>query len=234
MRPALSELLRQYDPAMPLEEASTIPSSWYLDPRIEALEKNTTFSRTWQMAGRVDQVRNPGDYVTCEIAGEPILVVRGDDGALRGFFKGAWADSDAKRRVFKVLYEDQAIVDAVRPELLPFDLSAELHVKSDSNAIAYRRRRNELVEAGWGVDDNTIVGEGGARIEARVIPSPTRREVPELASAWNFKEARSREMRLGLVDPDGRKLRKEYRLVHEDPAPESDTPKTESEKEVKA
>ncbi|RZA34235.1 MAG: aromatic ring-hydroxylating dioxygenase subunit alpha [Lysobacteraceae bacterium] len=86
MRPALSELLRQYDPAMLLEEASTIPSSWYLDPRIEALEKNTTFSRTWQMAGRVDQVRNPGDYVTCEIAGEPILVVRGDDGVLRGFF----------------------------------------------------------------------------------------------------------------------------------------------------
>ncbi|MFI5429786.1 Rieske 2Fe-2S domain-containing protein [Aeromicrobium sp. UC242_57] len=61
--------------------------------------------------------------------------------ALRSFFKGKWADRDARRRVFKVLYEDQAIVDNVRPELLPFDLSAELHIKSDQNAVKYRRRR---------------------------------------------------------------------------------------------
>ena len=67
------------------------------------------------------------------------------------------------------------------------------------------------------MDDNTIVGEGPARVEARVIPSPTRKEVPELASAWNFKEARSREIRAGRgeapVPP-----RKERRLVtHDDP-----------------
>ena len=86
MKQPLAELLQQYDPATPLAEASTIPSSWYIDERIAALERRTTFARTWQMAGRVDQVRNPGDYVTCEIAGEPILVVRGDDGVLRGFF----------------------------------------------------------------------------------------------------------------------------------------------------
>ena len=86
MKPSLAELLQHYDPATPLDEASTIPSSWYIDERIAVLERSTTFARTWQMAGRVDQVRNPGDYVTCEIAGEPILVVRGDDGVLRGFF----------------------------------------------------------------------------------------------------------------------------------------------------
>ncbi|MBS0461899.1 MAG: aromatic ring-hydroxylating dioxygenase subunit alpha [Proteobacteria bacterium] len=86
MQPSVADLLAQYDPRLPLEDASTIPASWYLDPRVLELEKQTTFSRTWQMAARADQVRNPGDYVTCEIAGEPILVVRGDDGALRGFF----------------------------------------------------------------------------------------------------------------------------------------------------
>ena len=114
--------------------------------------------------------------------------------ALRTFFKGKWADRDARRRVFKVLYEDQAVVDTVRPELLPFDLSDELHVKSDYNAVLYRRRRQELIEMGWGVEGNTIVGEGPARVEQRVIPSPIRKEVPELASAWNFKEVRSREI----------------------------------------
>lgn len=135
--------------------------------------------------------------------------------ALRTFFKGKWADRDARRRIFKVLYEDQAIVDNVRPELLPFDLSAELHVKSDYNAVKYRRRRKELIEMGWGVEDNTIVGDGPARVEARVIPSPIRREVPELASAWNFKEARSRAILSGRRDEIP--PRKERRLVMDDP-----------------
>ncbi|MGI8898240.1 MAG: aromatic ring-hydroxylating oxygenase subunit alpha, partial [Pyrinomonadaceae bacterium] len=35
---------------------------------------------------RVDQVREPGQYVTSDIAGEPIVVVRGTEGVLRGFF----------------------------------------------------------------------------------------------------------------------------------------------------
>jgi len=42
--------------------------------------------RSWQMAARLDQVREPGQYVTTEIAGEPIVIVRGSDGELRGFF----------------------------------------------------------------------------------------------------------------------------------------------------
>lgn len=82
----LAELLAEYDPQLPLEEASTIPASWYIDPRVLELERKTTFARTWQLAARADQVREPGQYVTCEIAGEPILVVRGEDGVLRGFF----------------------------------------------------------------------------------------------------------------------------------------------------
>ena len=140
--------------------------------------------------------------------------------ALRTFFKGKWADRDARRRVFKVLYEDQAIVDTVRPELLPFDLSDELHVKSDYNAVLYRRRRQELIEMGWGVEGNTIVGEGPARVEQRVIPSPIRKEVPELASAWNFKEVRSREILARQRRPDRARRRPAHRLPR--PATESD------------
>lgn len=86
MRSIAVELLDQYDPDLPLEEASTIPACWYVDDRIAALERRTTFSRSWQLAARVDQLRDPGQYVTCEIAGEPIVVVRGSDGVLRGFF----------------------------------------------------------------------------------------------------------------------------------------------------
>jgi choline monooxygenase len=44
------------------------------------------WSRTWQMVARLDQLREPGQYVTADVAGEPVVVVRGRDGALRGFF----------------------------------------------------------------------------------------------------------------------------------------------------
>ena len=82
----LDRIVDLYDPSAPLEEARTIPSAWYLDPRVAELERRTTFSRTWQCVGRVDQVGDPGQYLTGHVAGEPILVVRGDDGVLRGFF----------------------------------------------------------------------------------------------------------------------------------------------------
>ena len=35
--------------------------------------------------------------------------------------------------------QDIPIVESQRPELLPLDLQAELHVRSDRRAIAYRR-----------------------------------------------------------------------------------------------
>jgi choline monooxygenase len=82
----LAEILSHFDDTAPLETASTIPGSWYTDERIAALERRTVWSRTWQLVGRTAQVAAPGQYVTGEVAGEPILVVRGDDGVLRGFF----------------------------------------------------------------------------------------------------------------------------------------------------
>ena len=86
MKASLKDLIDNYNPEAPLAEASTIPSAWYTDQRIFELEKQTVFSRSWQMAARTDQLRAPGNYVTSEIAGEPIVVVRGHDDVVRGFF----------------------------------------------------------------------------------------------------------------------------------------------------
>lgn len=86
MAASVKDIVETYHPDLPLAEASTPPSSWYTDPRIFELEKQTVFARSWQVVGRADQVREPGRYITCELAGEPILLVRGRDGMLRGFF----------------------------------------------------------------------------------------------------------------------------------------------------
>jgi len=86
MKTSLKDLIDNYNPEASLAEASTIPSAWYTDQRIFELEKQTVFSRSWQVAARTDQLRAPGNYVTSEIAGEPVVVVRGHDDVVRGFF----------------------------------------------------------------------------------------------------------------------------------------------------
>jgi phenylpropionate dioxygenase-like ring-hydroxylating dioxygenase large terminal subunit len=80
------EILAQYNDQAALPDASTIPAPWYVDARIAELESQTVFSKTWQMVGRVEQVEKPGQFVTASVAGEPIVVVRGNDGVLRGFY----------------------------------------------------------------------------------------------------------------------------------------------------
>jgi choline monooxygenase len=86
MNPPLSELLHSYNSNAPLAEAYTIPASWYLDQRVEALEREQVFHRNWIAVGRADQVAEPGQYFTVNLAGEPLVVVRGNDGGLRAFY----------------------------------------------------------------------------------------------------------------------------------------------------
>ncbi len=83
---SINDILSSYDDQAPLSEASTIPAPWYVEARIADLEAKTTFSKTWQMVGRVEQVEKPGQFVTASIAGEPIVAVRGSDGVLRAFY----------------------------------------------------------------------------------------------------------------------------------------------------
>jgi phenylpropionate dioxygenase-like ring-hydroxylating dioxygenase large terminal subunit len=86
MERSLEWLLSLYNPNDALERASTIPSPWYFEPRIAELENEGVFSKTWQVAGRVDQVKGKGDFFTADVAGEPVVVVRGQDDVLRAFY----------------------------------------------------------------------------------------------------------------------------------------------------
>jgi choline monooxygenase len=83
---SVKDILADYNDTAPLSKASTIPAPWYVDPRIAELETKTVFSNTWQMVGRIEQAEKPGQFVTANVAGEPVVVVRGNDGVLRGFY----------------------------------------------------------------------------------------------------------------------------------------------------
>jgi choline monooxygenase len=86
MPSSIDQILSSYDDNAPLPRASTIPAPWYVDPRIAERERLNVFSKTWQLVARTDQLQNPGQFISTTVAGEPIVVVRGNDGVLRAFY----------------------------------------------------------------------------------------------------------------------------------------------------
>lgn len=78
--------LSGFSPTDDLAKAETMPASWYTDPRMLELEKERIFYKTWQPIGRVDLVRRPGDFFTCEVVGQPLVISRGLDNKLRAFY----------------------------------------------------------------------------------------------------------------------------------------------------
>ena len=57
----------------------------YLEPEIVRLEQRAIFERTWQLAGHVSDLAEPGSYLTTEVVDQPVLVVRDHDGEIRAF-----------------------------------------------------------------------------------------------------------------------------------------------------
>ncbi len=55
----------------------------YLSEELFALEQQHFFANTWNYLGHVSQVPSAGDYLTVEIAGRPLLMVRQGDGGVR-------------------------------------------------------------------------------------------------------------------------------------------------------
>lgn len=86
MQTSLEQILSSYDDQASLSQASTIPAEWYVDARVAELERLSVFSKTWQLVARTDQVKAAGEFVTTTVAGEPVVVVRGNDGVLRAFY----------------------------------------------------------------------------------------------------------------------------------------------------
>lgn len=63
-----------------------VPGYWYTDPKIFAQERERIWYKTWQFVGRQEQLANPGDYFSCTIADEPILVTHTPSGKLQAMY----------------------------------------------------------------------------------------------------------------------------------------------------
>lgn len=69
--------------SVPLERAHAMPKSVYTSAAFLEQEQRHVFAADWVCAGRAESLAAPGDFLTMEIAGEPVLVLRDRDGVVR-------------------------------------------------------------------------------------------------------------------------------------------------------
>lgn len=80
----------------------------YADPAIYELEMDRIFRRTWQFLGHESEIPEPGDYVTRQLAGEPVILIRDDDGHVGAFL------NSCRHRGMRVCRSDKDNVNFMR------------------------------------------------------------------------------------------------------------------------
>lgn len=80
-----AEELRQ-NVSMPFNQAKAMPKSVYTSQEFLDLEIEHIFKKDWFCAGRAETLKNKGDYLTFELAGQPIMIIKDGDGEIRAQF----------------------------------------------------------------------------------------------------------------------------------------------------
>jgi choline monooxygenase len=185
----LSAKLSLFDPALPLEQAATIPALWYTDAEVWEAERQAVFGRHWLAAGRADQVAQPGQFFTIDIAGQPLVVVRGEDGVLRGFY------NVCRHKAARVACEACGTASKFRCRYhgWTYDLAGALKGVPEFDGVAdFRREDNGLLPvrvAAWGPLVFVHLGRPATSLEQFLAPVPERLQAFRL-DRYRFAERR--------------------------------------------
>jgi phenylpropionate dioxygenase-like ring-hydroxylating dioxygenase large terminal subunit len=68
-----------------MEHPDRAPKQRYFDPDFFQLEAEQLWPRVWQMACRLEEIPEPGDFVEYEILDQSVIVLRADDMSVRAF-----------------------------------------------------------------------------------------------------------------------------------------------------
>jgi phenylpropionate dioxygenase-like ring-hydroxylating dioxygenase large terminal subunit len=70
---------------LPVDQASLLPPRVFHDPEVLAFEQAAWFGTSWVFVAREEDVDRPGRFATVEVAGQPLVIVRGEDEVIRAF-----------------------------------------------------------------------------------------------------------------------------------------------------
>jgi phenylpropionate dioxygenase-like ring-hydroxylating dioxygenase large terminal subunit len=71
------------DSTTDVASAVTLPPELYTSAEVLDFEREALFAREWLCVGRAERIPEPGDWFTVTIAGEPLIVTRDKEGAVR-------------------------------------------------------------------------------------------------------------------------------------------------------
>jgi phenylpropionate dioxygenase-like ring-hydroxylating dioxygenase large terminal subunit len=92
--------------SVPFEKARAMPRSAYTSEEFLRAELQRVFARDWVSVGRASALKQPGDYIAFELAGQPIVALRDADGGLK-------AMSNVCRHRMSTLLEGQGHARAI-------------------------------------------------------------------------------------------------------------------------
>ena len=92
--------------SLPFDKARAMSPSVYTDHNLLDAELSKIFSRDWFCVGRADALAKPGDYITLDLADQPILVLRDSTDKLR-------AMSNVCRHRMSTLLEGRGSIRAI-------------------------------------------------------------------------------------------------------------------------
>lgn len=67
-------------------EGFTLPQEFYTEDAFHRLDIDAVFNNEWIFACNSCEIRNPGDYLTLDIGGTSVIVLRNPDGEVKAFF----------------------------------------------------------------------------------------------------------------------------------------------------
>ena len=75
----------QWESPLHVPEDHFVSSKVYSDQALFDLERERIFKKCWKFVCHESELPNPGDFRTSDIAGVPVVTIRGDDGEARTF-----------------------------------------------------------------------------------------------------------------------------------------------------
>jgi hypothetical protein len=112
----------------------------YADPEIHALEQERIFRRAWGFLAHESEVPNPGDYIERALAGEPVIIIRGNDGKVRALL------NSCRHRGMRVVRADRGNASFLRSPITAGPIRAKASwcrhsPKSCTNRSTSRKKR---------------------------------------------------------------------------------------------
>lgn len=128
-----------------------IPGGRYTSEEFFELERRHLWSNVWVLAGRAEDVASPGDYMTFDDLGAPIVLIRGADGEIRAFY------NTCQHRGAPVVREARGTARALRCQYhsWTYDITTGslMHVPDERDFVGLCRDERALVELScesWG------------------------------------------------------------------------------------